>query len=181
MTDIYKKLLAIQNELKAPKKQYNSFGNYNYRSQEDVLESVKPLLEKHDLYLFISDEVKESDLSTYVEATVTLTDGDKSISVKAQAGVQQRKEMDISQCFGASSSYARKYALNGLFLIDDVRDADNLDNSSVTDEKQWLNKDDPKYDEIKQWVNGDKSNIVKLRKKYAVSKAVENDLLGEIA
>lgn len=119
-----KKLIEIQNELKAPKSQYNSFGKYKYRKCEDILEAVKPLLKKHGLTLLITDEIKEVGGLIFVEATAILSDGDSGVTVKAQAGVSERKGMDIAQAFGASSSYARKYALNGLFLIDDTQDSD---------------------------------------------------------
>lgn len=124
------KLIKIQNELKAPKNQYNSFGKYNYRSCEDILEALKPLLEKHKCRLIITDEIKEVGSIIYVESTADISDGEKSVLVTAQAGINPNKKgMDISQSFGSSSSYARKYALNGLFLIDDTKDADTKDNS----------------------------------------------------
>jgi len=122
-----KELVNIQSELKAPKNQYNSFGKYKYRSCEDVLEALKPLLKKYYCTLVITDEVKESGGIVYVEATVSISNEDMSVSrtVSAQAGINPNKKgMDIAQSFGSSSSYARKYALNGLFLIDDTKDAD---------------------------------------------------------
>lgn len=118
-------LIKIQNELKAPKNQINKFGNYKYRSCEDILEAVKHLLLKYGCSLTITDEIKEIANIVFVEATVKITNGKNVVEVKAQAGIDpNRKGMDIAQCFGASSSYARKYALNGLFLIDDTKDAD---------------------------------------------------------
>ena len=118
-------LLAIQAELKAPKNQRNKFGNYNYRSAEDILEAVKPLLTKNKLSMHITDEVKEIGGITFINSTVVLTDGENSTSASAQAGIDiNRKGMDIAQSFGSSSSYARKYAMNGMFLIDDTKDAD---------------------------------------------------------
>lgn len=121
----YDKVSAVQQALKAPKSQYNKFGNYNYRNQEDILEAVKPLLSQHGLVLTVSDQVTELVGVAVITATAMLTDGTSVISVSAQAGVDlNRKGMDIAQSFGASSSYARKYALNGLFLIDDTKDAD---------------------------------------------------------
>ena len=120
-----KKLIEIQSELKAPKNSYNAFGKYKYRNCEDVLEALKPLLKKHGLSLAISDEVKEVCGIPYVEARAVLHCPDGKIEATAQAGIDpNRKGMDISQSFGSSSSYARKYALNGLLLIDDTRDAD---------------------------------------------------------
>jgi hypothetical protein len=121
------KLVKIQSELKAPKNQFNSFGKYNYRSCEDILEAVKPLLLKYNCSLVITDEVKEVSSVIYVEATALIRDNETNtqIGVTAQAGIEPNKKgMDISQSFGSSSSYARKYALNGLFLIDDTKDSD---------------------------------------------------------
>lgn len=119
------KLIKVQSELKAPKNQRNNFGKYNYRSCEDILEAVKPLLKKHGLMLTVSDEIKESVVGAYVEARATITDGETETFVTAQAGIDiNRKGMDVAQSYGSSSSYARKYALNGLFLIDDTKDAD---------------------------------------------------------
>ena len=119
------RLIAVQSELKAPKGQYNSFGKYSYRNAEDILEAVKPLLAKNGLSMNISDSVHEVAGMIYVQAEVRVTDGIESAVVTAQAGIDpSRKGMDIAQSFGASSSYARKYALNGMFLIDDTKDAD---------------------------------------------------------
>jgi hypothetical protein len=119
------RIIAVQSELKAPKSQYNSFGKYAYRNAEDILEAVKPLLAKNGLSMNISDSIHEVAGMIYVQAEVRVTDGIESAVVTAQAGIDPtRKGMDIAQSFGASSSYARKYALNGMFLIDDTKDAD---------------------------------------------------------
>ena len=126
-----KKLIKIQEALKAPKSQFNGFGKYKYRNQEDILEALKPLLAEQDLLLTLTDEVKEICNTMYVEASATITDGKESITVKAQAGINiNKKGMDIAQTFGSSSSYARKYALNAMFLIDDTKDADTQDNTA---------------------------------------------------
>lgn len=125
------KLIAVQLALKAPKNQYNSFGKYNYRNCEDILEAVKPLLAEQGLLLTIFDEVVEVQGRFYVKATAKITDGTQSIENTAFARESEdKKGMDASQVTGATSSYARKYALNGLFLIDDVKDADTMDNSA---------------------------------------------------
>ena len=126
-----KTLIAIQNEIKAPKGQVNKFCNYNYRSCEDILMAVKPLLEKHNASILITDEIKEVAGIPYVEATVVFKSTDnEALSVRAQAGINpNRKGMDIAQSFGSSSSYARKYALAGLLLLDDNKDSDSMDNS----------------------------------------------------
>lgn len=121
------KLITIQKELKAPKKQFNKFGNYKYRSCEDILEAVKPLVTKEGCALVITDEIVEIGERYYVKATATITDtkDDTSISVSAYAREpEDKKGADVSQITGAASSYARKYCLNGLFLIDDTKDAD---------------------------------------------------------
>ena len=120
-------LVAIQHELKAPKDKVNTFGKYKYRSCESILEAVKPLLHKYGCKLTLSDDSKEMCGIPVVIAIATFTDskGNQTV-VKAEAGVEiNKKGMDVAQTFGASSSYARKYALNGLFLIDDTKDADS--------------------------------------------------------
>ena len=119
-------LLKIQSELKAPKNQFNSFGKYKYRSTEDILEAVKPLLLKYECTMIISDSVQEKAGIIFCETYIQFFDKDgKEFNASASAGIDpNRKGMDIAQSFGASSSYARKYALNGLFLIDDTKDAD---------------------------------------------------------
>jgi len=125
-----KKLIEIQKELKAPKGQFNSFGKYNYRSCEDILEAVKPMCAERDLLLTLSDEVVLVGDRNYVKATAKLIDGEVSVTVNAYAcEAPDKKGMDSAQITGAASSYARKYALNGLFLIDDTKDADTQDNS----------------------------------------------------
>ena len=124
---LYEKLSAIQNELKAPKGQYNNFGKYNYRSAEDILEAVKPICLKHRTVLILDDCIRYLGDRYYVEAKAKLVDldADDSISVTAYARESEKKSgMDESQITGACSSYARKYALNGLFNIDDTKDAD---------------------------------------------------------
>ena len=116
MKTILNKLVAIQGELKAPKGQYNNFGKYKYRSCEDILEAVKPLLVKHNLLMTITDDIILVGDRFYVKATVTITDGEATISNSALAREEaEKKGMDASQVTGACSSYARKYALNGMF------------------------------------------------------------------
>lgn len=130
-----KELIQIQSELKAPKNQYNSFGKYKYRSCEDILEALKPLLLKYGCTLTIEDEVKEVGGLVFIESTVSIQKDMDVISVTAQAGIDpNRKGMDIAQSFGSSSSYARKYGLSGLLLIEDSHldpDASN-DHSTQT-------------------------------------------------
>jgi hypothetical protein len=124
---IYEKLVALQNELKAPKGNYNSFGKYRYRSCEDILEAVKPLCKKYGLALTLSDDVLECGGRIYIRAKATLTDVDDRVQISNTALAREsadKKGMDESQITGTASSYARKYALNGLFCIDDTKDAD---------------------------------------------------------
>jgi hypothetical protein len=134
--NILKLIANVQAELKAPKSQYNSFGRYNYRSAEDILEAVKPLLFKHGLTQTISDEVVETNTRHYIKATVTVYLGDQSVSVSAFAREpEQKKGMDESQITGTASSYARKYALNGMWCIDDTKDADTDEFRQQTDKQ----------------------------------------------
>ena len=170
------KLRKIQAELKAPKNQRNNFGKYNYRSCEDILEAVKPLLDKHKCTLTISDEVREVCGVLFVEAIVFISDGKDSVHTKAQAGIDpNRKGMDIAQSFGSSSSYARKYALNGLFLIDDTKDADSTNThgkGAKTTEKSWLNKGTAEFKKVQTYLKGG-GNISKVEEKYTISKEVK--------
>lgn len=127
MMGVYSKLVAIQQHLKAPKSQRNEFGKYNYRSCEDIVEAVKPLLKETNAALTISDEIRLIGDRYYIFATATLVDAEtgETVSVSAQAReADSKKGMDPSQVTGATSSYARKYALNGLLAIDDTKDAD---------------------------------------------------------
>lgn len=153
--NIYEKLLKAQVELKAPKGQYNSFGKYKYRSCEDILEALKPVLDKLKLTLFISDEIvevggsyktskKDEIIETvgrkYVKATITLVNiekPDEIIKTSALAREEETKKgMDGSQITGASSSYARKYALNGMFMIDDTKDSDSTNTHGKDEAKK---------------------------------------------
>jgi len=125
--NIYQKLMQIQSKLKAPKNQYNSFGKYKYRNCEDILEALKPILLEYNCTLIINDKIEKIDSRFYVAAEVKLIccDTQKEISSQAFAREEENKKgMDGSQVTGASSSYARKYALNGMFLIDDTKDSD---------------------------------------------------------
>lgn len=125
--NVYEKLIAIQSELKAPKSQYNSFGKYAYRNCEDILEALKPLLKEHKATIYIADEIVTVLDRFYTKATVTFIDaetGEKIINTAYAREEETKKGMDGSQVTGASSSYARKYALNGMFAIDDTKDSD---------------------------------------------------------
>ena len=125
MADFYKKLIKVQATLNAPKSQFNSFGKYHYRSCEDIMGALKPLLAAEGLFQHVSDEIVMIGDRHYVKATVTVTDGELSVSNSALAREDRdKKGMDGAQVTGASSSYARKYALNGMWNIDDSKDAD---------------------------------------------------------
>ena len=127
MATIYEKLLQVQAKLSVPKEQRNDFGKYNYRNCEDILEAVKPLLKRNKLVLFLSDTLNYINGRYYVEATANLVDIESGEKLQATASAREeenKKGMDGSQITGASSSYARKYALNGLFCIDDTKDSD---------------------------------------------------------
>ena len=133
---VYKKLFEVQQELKAPKNQRNTFGNYNYRSAEDILEALKPVLKNHNATVFISDKiVVKENFWTYAEATATFVDIETGESVSSNGYAREaetKKGMDPSQITGSASSYARKYALGGLFLIDDSVDPDSDSHQKIT-------------------------------------------------
>lgn len=182
--NIYEKLLKAQIELKAPKGQYNSFGKYKYRSCEDILEALKPVLEKLKLALFISDEIVEvsgsykvskkeetveSEGRKYVKAIITLVNiekPDEQIKTSALAREEETKKgMDGSQITGTSSSYARKYALNGLFMIDDTKDNDTSDskiergNRAEEERKkvqEYLNSRPGMVEKLTEYLTGEK-------------------------
>ena len=140
--NVYEKLIAIQSELKAPKSQYNSFGKYAYRNCEDILEALKPLLKEHKSTIYISDEIVTVLERFYIKATVTFIDaetGEKITNTAYAREEESKKGMDGSQVTGASSSYARKYALNGMFAIDDTKDSD-FTNTTVKGDNSALSE-----------------------------------------
>ena len=168
-------LIKIQAELKAPKNQFNKFGGYAYRSCEDILEALKPLLSKYECTLTIHDEIKEVCGIPYVEATASIQKGDEGRTVTAQAGINpDRKGMDIAQSFGASSSYARKYALNGLFLIDDTKDPDHSNTHEPQDNRPFLNKG-AALDKAMQYLR-DGGKLETIESKYRLSKEIKDAL-----
>ena len=174
---IQEKLLQIQGNLKAPKNQRNNFGKYNYRSCEDILEAVKPHLLNVDASLMITDTVTEIAGIPLVEARAVFFDNEGKVEVTAQAGIDpNRKGMDIAQSFGSSSSYARKYALNGLFLIDDTKDSDA---TNTHDDKPtvWLNENTSEFDRAKAKLQSGELTIAVLKTKVLMSKKVEQLLL----
>lgn len=131
MEELNKKLIEIQQTLVVPKGKHNSFGGFDYRSNEDILTAVKPLLKKHNIILLQNDEMVAVGTRHYIKATTTISDGKNEISATGYAREpEQKKGMDDSQLTGSTSSYARKYSANGLFAIDDNVDADTTNSTS---------------------------------------------------
>lgn len=184
-----KELIMIQQGLKAPKGQYNNFGKYKYRSCEDILEAVKPLLADQSCILTLSDHLIFVEGRYYIKATATIYNSEgQSISVSALAREQESKAgMDASQLTGSTSSYARKYALNGLFCIDDTKDADTMDNTNEghhtapkqEDERPWMSEKQMQ-DVIKRIQQGDLSVVEKAKAAFRMKKEyrerIENEL-----
>ena len=147
--NIYEKLMNIQKELKAPKGQYNDFGKYAYRSCEDILESVKPLLEKYKVTIILTDKLEQIGERYYIRAKAILIDTETNNSIENTAYAREeetKKGIDGSQITGTSSSYARKYALNGLLLIDDTKDADT--DEFAKENNKGKTKEEPKEKKI---------------------------------
>lgn len=175
---LVQKLNIIQTKLKAPKNQWNEFGKYNYRNCEDILESVKPLLNETRTSLTLSDEMISVGNHNYVKATATLYDNESDTVIEVTANAREgetKKGMDESQITGSASSYARKYALNGLFAIDDTKDADSQNNEQRAQEppkkpaqKAKANNvpfpevpQETKSDKLLKALNGDKDRYMK--------------------
>jgi len=205
-SNIYTKLTKIQNDLKAPKSQRNDFGKYNYRNCEDILEAAKPLLLSEGLTLVITDNIVCVGNRFYVQATAVLTDGEQIITNNAFARESdEKKGMDDSQVTGATSSYCRKYCLNGLFLIDDTKDADSMDNSAQAStqapqqqqntqgnqaqnnqsqqddaNKPWYNSFDDERDFIKQKIQSGESTpeqiIAHLANRYKINTKIREEI-----
>ncbi len=166
---LHQKLVEIQQNLKAPKGQFNKFGNYKYRSCEDILEAVKPLLKEREMLISIQDEMIQLGERYYIKSTVEVVDGKEIKTTTAYAREpQSKKGMDESQITGASSSYARKYALNGMFAIDDTKDADTQDN---TKEEKKPNPAEMIKQKIEQCDNVEKLN----KMEEWVKKSVKNN------
>lgn len=167
------KLKKIQSELKAPKSQFNAFGKYKYRNLEDILEALKPLLKKYDCTFTLTDKVQEVCGIVYIESTACFKDNEtKEIwNVTGVAGVDiHRKGMDVAQCFGASSSYARKYCCNGLFLIDDTKDADATNDHKPKEAvKEALPMD--RFSKGCKLIEDGKYSAEEMKEKYALSQA----------
>lgn len=167
-----KELIAIQQELKAPKAHRNTFGNYNYRNCEDILEAAKPLCKKHDVMLTVSDEIVQLGNRYYIKATATISNKDESVSVSAFAReAETKKGMDESQITGTASSYARKYALNGLFLIDDTKDADTDENKIEAEERTKADAlaTESQIEELIEHINAKGKGVNGILTKYKVN------------
>lgn len=176
---INERLIAIQNELKVPKGNYNSFGKYKYRSAEDILEAVKPLLNKYGLTLTLSDDVVMVGNKLFIKSTANISLYSESISVNGFAEMSEHKGMSSEQCTGTASSYARKYALNGLFLIDETEaDADH-DNKKEVARKPILNSDTDAFGKAVEYLMKGGS-IDAIKAKYEVSNEVEVKLIRSI-
>lgn len=176
------KLMEIQTKIKAPKNLYNSFGKYKYRNAEGICEAVKPYLAEQKCALTLSDEIIDVGGRIYVKATATLRDTEtlESISVSAMAREsEEKKGMDESQITGTASSYARKYALNGLFLLDDTKDADSDEHHNETEEKKKRAEEEEAHDKAVEDIS--KMKISKIKVDALAEKAVADGVpLGRI-
>jgi hypothetical protein len=179
-------LSKIQGALKAPKAQKNTFGNYNYRSCEDILEALKPLINPDGYSIILIDEMVSVGARVYVCATATLSNGEETYTSKAYAREEEiKKGMDGAQITGAASSYARKYALNGLFAIDDTKDADSA-NRYEKEEKATAPQKLPSlttkaYETIlKRIVDGETDLIEKAEKAFRITPEQKNNLLAAV-
>lgn len=168
-TNVYQKLMQVQGKLKAPKGQYNTFGKYKYRSCEDILTAVKPLLTEVGAVIVIEDSLETVGGRVYIKATATFisTDSGDSISNAAFAREDETKKgMDGSQITGTASSYARKYALNGLLLIDDTKDADTDENRNERDNRHADQNRDPAIDRTGQPAYPTREEMLEVVGKY---------------
>lgn len=174
-SSIRTKLMKIQTEIKAPKNLYNSFGKYKYRNAEGICEAVKPYLAKHNCSLVLTDDIIEVGGRIYVKATAILkdidTDSDICVSAMARESME-KKGMDESQITGTASSYARKYALNGLFLLDDTKDADTDEYHEQTHKKQSEADKAEAFD--KQCEDIGKMKISKIKREIIMNKCKED-------
>jgi len=188
-----KKLIEVQSELKAPKNQYNSYGKYNYRSKEDILEAVKPLLAKHGLLMTLTDEVKEIAGLPFVETIIRVEDGKDYVESRGVAGIEKSGGMNLAQAFGSASSYSGKYALGNMFLLDDTKDADATNTHGKiheptkmakpikgTSQKTIVADGDEIFLKIMKAVSEGKGTIEQAKGKYSISEAVEDSLKEKI-
>jgi hypothetical protein len=177
-----KKLIQIQNELKVPKGNVNKFGNYKYRSAEDILEAVKPILLKHECLLTLTDSIQAIGTKLYLVATATIQNEDTALSVTGFAELSEHKGMSAEQCTGTASSYARKYALNGLFLIDETEaDADSnnvAQPASKPQAKPFLERGTIDFTNVTNALLQGKANIEDVKKKFQLLEPMENELVN---
>lgn len=177
--NIYEKLTEVQNELKAPKSKYNSFGKYNYRSCEDILEAVKPILKAKRLAMTVKDDVFNIGDRFYIMATVTVFDCESDEKVTTTAYAREdadKKGMDGSQITGSSSSYARKYALNGMFAIDDTKDADSWnthDKDRTVEKKEAERATEEQVAKLRALYKGKEDKLMELLDKYDITSPVQ--------
>ena len=177
--NIYEKLTEVQNELKAPKSKYNSFGKYNYRSCEDILEAVKPILKAKRLAMTVKDDVFNIGDRFYIMATVTVFDCESDEKVTTTAYAREdadKKGMDGSQITGSSSSYARKYALNGMFAIDDTKDADSWnthDKDRTVEKKEAERATEEQIAKLRALYKGKEDKLMELLDKYGITSPVQ--------
>lgn len=176
-----KELNTIQSLLKVPKEQYNKFGNYKYRNCEDILEAVKPLLFSQSCTLTISDEIVMIGTRYYVRATATIknANGETETTTAYAREDESKKGMDASQITGSTSSYARKYALNGLFCIDDTKDYDSLNNECQSnnqlekDNRKLLPKDKFNNEDLMKWIYKELEKAKSENKRLSLSNLIE--------
>ena len=185
--NLNEKLSLIQKEFKANKSKFNSFGKYNFRSAEDILEALKPFNEKYEVSFVISERIISTEAYLpMLESTATIYDNNGINELKATAivGVDlNQKGMQVPQQFGSASSYAKKYALGNLLLIDDTQDADatnkhnNQTKETITEDNlKWLNKNTPEFNKAIEYLkNG--GNIATIENKYKLAKTVKEELL----
>ena len=177
--NIYEQLTEVQNELKAPKSKYNSFGKYNYRSCEDILEAVKPILKAKRLAMTVKDDVFNIGDRFYIMATVTVFDCESEEKVTTTAYAREdadKKGMDGSQITGSSSSYARKYALNGMFAIDDTKDADSWnthDKDRTVEKKEAERATEEQVAKLRALYKGKEDKLTELLDKYDITNPVQ--------
>ena len=173
-----KKLLKIQAELKCPKGSVNAFGKYKYRSAEQILESLKPVLQKHESTLILTDEIVEFGSKLFLKATARLLNDEGDVKVTGFAELGEHKGMSSEQCTGTASSYARKYALNGLFLIDETEsDPDSKDNTPIKPGKQTL--DAKRFQDAVKALNDGKITRQSLEEKFNLTEG-QIDILNAL-
>lgn len=177
-----KKLIQIQNELKVPKGNVNKFGNYKYRSAEDILEAVKPILLKHECLLTLTDSIQAIGSKLYLVATATIQNEDTALSVTGFAELSEHKGMSAEQCTGTASSYARKYALNGLFLIDETEadaDSNNMAQQPAKPQaKPFLERGTVDFTNVTNALLQGKATIDQVKAKFQLLEPMENELLN---